>query len=63
MKNMNRERILSRVKEILQIVDDRHLAECENDEQWSYHYDSLLRFVGEIARDVVETARIQKKVQ
>ena len=63
MKNMNRERILSRVKEILQMVDDRHIDECEDDSEWSYHYDSILRYVGEIARDIVETARIQKKVK
>jgi len=60
---MNRERILEKVKEIQQIVDDRHIAECKDDEEWSYHYDSILRYVGEIARDILETNRIQKKIK
>ena len=60
---MNKERILEKIREILQVVSDRHIAECEGDGEWSYHYDSVLRVVEEIARDSVETNRIQRKVK
>ena len=58
---MNKERILERVRAILQAVEDKDIAECEDDSEWSYHYDSILRYVGDIAKDIIETNKIQKK--
>ena len=45
--------ILKKVKEIQQQVDDRYYTECETEDEWSCHFESILRRIKEITDEVL----------
>ena len=51
---MKKADILKKVEYIQQIVDDRNYTECEDDFDWVYHYDSLLRSIRGITDEILK---------
>ena len=47
-------KIRSKIEDIHKIVKDRHLVECEFEDEWISHYESLLRLIETITEELLD---------